>query len=232
MLDLGMEDASRDYSACLEIILAQSRAAALVNCQVGSNISSKSSKHPNLGCPGQHSSALRHTVLGPRHSCQASGSGSQHRAEEQVRGGSNCWNTSLHHGGISQHILSEGTLPTFRVFVPNILHFSRRAIQPTKTSRLHLITVSSPRLEERNLKRLSGRTRSPKATLPLLRRTCCGTWPDPETTATCSNTLSSPASLLSSGRGSTITTMPISSALPFSLPSSQRISSPTTGDSP
>ena len=110
MLDLGMEDASRDYSACLEVILAQPRAAALVNCQVGSNISSKSSKHPNLGCPGQHGSALRHTVLGPRYSCQALSSGSQHRAEKQVRGGSNCWNTSDHHGGISQHIMSEGTL--------------------------------------------------------------------------------------------------------------------------
>ena len=209
MLDLGMEDTSRDYSACLEVILAQPRAAALVNCQVGGNISSKTSKHPNLGCPGQHGFALRHTVLGPRHSCQAVSSRSQHRAEKQVRGGSNCWNTSVHHGGISQHIMSEGTLPTFRVFIPNILHFSRRAIQPTKTSRLHLTTVSSPHLEERNLKRLSGRTRSPKAILPLLRRTCCGTWPDPETTGTCSNTRSSPASLLSSGQGLTITTMPI-----------------------
>ena len=191
-----------------------------------------SSKHLNLGCPGQHGSALRHPVLGPRHSCQAPGSGSQHWAEEQVRGGSNCWNTSLHHGGISQHIMSEGSLLTIRVFTPNILHFSLRAIQPTKTSRLHLITASLPRLEERNLKRLLGRTRSPKATLPLLRRTCCGTWPDPETTATCSNTRSSPASSLSSGRGSTITTMPILSALLFSLPPSQPISSPTMADSP
>jgi len=33
MLDLGMEDTSRDYSACLEVILAQPRTAALVNCQ-------------------------------------------------------------------------------------------------------------------------------------------------------------------------------------------------------
>ena len=154
MLDLGMEDASRDYSACLEIILAQHRASALVNCQVGGNISSKSSLQLNLGCPGQHGFALRHTVLGPRHSCQALSSRSQHRAKEQVWGGSNCWNTSLHHGGISQHILSEGSLPTVRVFIPNILHFSRRAIQPTKTSRLHLITASLPRLGERNLKRL------------------------------------------------------------------------------
>ena len=209
MLDLGMEDTSRDYSACLEVILAQPRASALVNCQVGGNISSKSSKHPNLGCPGQYGFALRHTVLGPRHSCQALSSRSQHWAEEQVRGGSNCWNTSLHHGGISQHIMSEGSLPTIRVFTPNILHFSRRAIQPTKTSRLHLTIVSLPRLGERNLKRLLGRTRSLKALLPLLRRTCCGTWPDPGTTGTYSSTLSSPASSLSSGRGSTITTMPI-----------------------
>ena len=110
MLDLEMEDTSRDYSECLEIILAQPRAAALVNCQVEGNISLKSSKHPNLGCPGQHGSALRHTVLGPRHSCQAPDSRSQHWAEEQVRGGSNCWNTSIHHGDISQHIMSEGTL--------------------------------------------------------------------------------------------------------------------------
>ena len=35
MLDLGTRDSEdRDYSACLELILAQSQAAALVNCQV------------------------------------------------------------------------------------------------------------------------------------------------------------------------------------------------------
>ena len=34
MLDLGAEDTDRDYSACLELVLAQPRAAALVNCQV------------------------------------------------------------------------------------------------------------------------------------------------------------------------------------------------------
>ena len=39
MLDLGTRDSDRDYSACLELILAQSRAAALVNCQVNSNSS-------------------------------------------------------------------------------------------------------------------------------------------------------------------------------------------------
>ena len=37
MLDLGTRDTDRDYSACLELILVQPRAAALVNCQVKGN---------------------------------------------------------------------------------------------------------------------------------------------------------------------------------------------------
>ena len=39
MLDLGTQDMERDYSACLDLILAQPRAAALVNCQVKSKSS-------------------------------------------------------------------------------------------------------------------------------------------------------------------------------------------------
>ena len=37
MLELGTRDTNRDYSACFELILAQPRAAALVNCQVKGN---------------------------------------------------------------------------------------------------------------------------------------------------------------------------------------------------
>ena len=108
-----------------------------------------------------------------------------------------------------------------------IFHFSRMAIQPTKTSRSPSTTAFSPHLGERNWRRLSGKRRNRKTILRRPRRTCCGTWLDPTITGTFSSIPSSPASLLSSGQGSTTTTTPTSSALLSSLPSSLPTSSPT-----
>ena len=108
MLDLGTRDSDRDYSACLELIFAQTGAAALVNCQVNSNSCSQSSISFDLGCSGQHCLALRDSVLGPGHRCEAVSSWSQHWAEEQVRGGSHCGNPTFHHGSLSQHLMSKG----------------------------------------------------------------------------------------------------------------------------